>query len=85
VWTAICATGAAISALMNKPHWVTVVTRAGIKAKIEGVESLASLILAPRRLPPANRVRARLLRGAGSPKNAKHIRALAYKLKKIRR
>src|SRR5260370_38405081 len=52
VWTAICATGAAISALMNKPHWVTVVTRAwgrgiiavcGIKGEIEGPENLAGL------------------------------------------
>ncbi len=52
VWTAICATGASISALMNKPHWVTVVTRAwgrgiiavcGIKVQIEGLENLASL------------------------------------------
>src|SRR6266849_5230542 len=52
VWTAICATGAAISALMNKPHWVTVVTRAwgrgiiavcGIKVQIEGLENLAGL------------------------------------------
>jgi 1-acyl-sn-glycerol-3-phosphate acyltransferase len=52
VWTAICATGAAISALMNRPHWVTVVTRAwgrgiiavcGIKVQIEGLENLAGL------------------------------------------
>ena len=52
VWTAICATGAALSALMNKPHWVTVVTRAwgrgiiavcGIKVQIEGLENLAGL------------------------------------------
>ena len=52
VWTAICATAAAISALMNKPHWVTQVTRAwgwgiitvcGIKVQIEGMENLAAL------------------------------------------
>lgn len=52
VWTAICATAAALSALMNKPHWVTVVTRAwgrgiiavcGIKVQIEGLENLAGL------------------------------------------
>ena len=52
VWTAICATGAALSALMNKPHWVTVVTRAwgrgiiavcGITVEVEGLENLAGL------------------------------------------
>jgi len=52
LWTMICATGAALSALMNKPHWVTVVTRAwgrgiiavcGIKVRIEGLENLAGL------------------------------------------
>src|SRR5258708_36953362 len=51
-WTMICASGAALSALMNKPHWVTVVTRAwgrgiiavcGIKVQIEGLENLAGL------------------------------------------
>jgi 1-acyl-sn-glycerol-3-phosphate acyltransferase len=52
LWTAICATAAASAALMNKPHWVTVVTRAwgrgivtvcGIKVEIEGLENLAGL------------------------------------------
>jgi 1-acyl-sn-glycerol-3-phosphate acyltransferase len=52
IWTMICATGAALSALMNKPHWVTMVTRAwgrgiiavsGIKVEIEGLENLAGL------------------------------------------
>ena len=52
IWTMICATGAAISALMNKPHWVTVVTRAwgrgiiavcGITVEVEGLENLADL------------------------------------------
>ena len=52
LWTMVCASGAAISALMNKPHWVTVVTRAwgrgiiavsGIKVQIEGLENLAGL------------------------------------------
>jgi 1-acyl-sn-glycerol-3-phosphate acyltransferase len=52
VWTMICATGAALSALMNRPHWVTLVTRAwgrgiiavcGIKVEIEGLENLAGL------------------------------------------
>jgi 1-acyl-sn-glycerol-3-phosphate acyltransferase len=52
LWTMICASGAALSALMNKPHWVTVVTRAwgrgiigvcGIKVQIEGLENLAGL------------------------------------------
>ncbi len=52
IWTMICATGAALSALVNKPHWVTVVTRAwgrgiigvcGIKVQIEGLENLAGL------------------------------------------
>ena len=52
IWTMICATGAAISALMNKPHWVTLVTRAwgrgiiavcGIKVQIEGLENLTGL------------------------------------------
>ena len=52
IWTMICATGAAISALLNKPHWVTLVTRAwgrgiiavcGIKVEIEGLENLAGL------------------------------------------
>jgi 1-acyl-sn-glycerol-3-phosphate acyltransferase len=52
VWTAICAIGAAIAALMHKPHAVTLVTRAwgrgiiavcGIKVQIEGLENLAGL------------------------------------------
>jgi len=52
IWTMICASGAAISALMNQPHWVTVVTRAwgrgiiavcGIKVQVEGLENLAGL------------------------------------------
>src|ERR1700691_531268 len=52
VWTAICATGASLSALLNKPHWVAVVTRAwgrgiiavcGITVEVEGLENLASL------------------------------------------
>ena len=52
VWTMICAIGAALSALMNKPHWVTLVTRAwgrgiigvcGIKVEIEGLENLTRL------------------------------------------
>src|SRR5579862_3612075 len=52
IWTMICATGAALSALMNKPHWVTLVTRAwgrgiigvcGIKVEIEGLENLTKL------------------------------------------
>ncbi len=52
IWTMICATGAAISALLNKPRWVTMVTRAwgrgiiavcGIKVEIEGLENLAGL------------------------------------------
>jgi 1-acyl-sn-glycerol-3-phosphate acyltransferase len=52
LWTAICAAGASSAALMNKPHWVTIVTRAwgrgiiavsGIKVKIEGLENLAGL------------------------------------------
>jgi 1-acyl-sn-glycerol-3-phosphate acyltransferase len=52
VWTAVCAMGAAIAALMNKPHAVTAVTRAwgrgiiavsGIKVEIEGLENLAGL------------------------------------------
>ena len=52
IWTMICATGAAISALLNQPHWVTLVTRAwgrgiiavcGIKVEIEGLENLAGL------------------------------------------
>ena len=51
-WTMICASGAAASALMNKPHWVTLVTRAwgrgiiafsGIKVEIEGLENLKGL------------------------------------------
>jgi 1-acyl-sn-glycerol-3-phosphate acyltransferase len=51
-WTMICATGAALSAMVNKPHWVTVVTRAwgrgiiavcGIKVEVEGLENLAGL------------------------------------------
>src|ERR1700676_1704698 len=51
-WTMICATGAALSALINKPHWATLVTRAwgrgiielcGIKVQIEGLENLAGL------------------------------------------
>jgi 1-acyl-sn-glycerol-3-phosphate acyltransferase len=52
VWTAICAIGAAIAALMNRPHAVTVISRAwgrgiiavsGIKVQIEGLENLAGL------------------------------------------
>lgn len=52
IWTAICATGAAITALMGKPHWVTLFTRAwgrgiiavsGIKVKVEGLENLDGL------------------------------------------
>jgi 1-acyl-sn-glycerol-3-phosphate acyltransferase len=52
IWTAICATGAGLAAVMNKPHWVTIVTRAwgrgiiavsGIKVKIEGLENLDGL------------------------------------------
>ncbi len=52
IWTMICASGAALSALMNKPHWVTVVTRAwgrgiigvcGIKVEVEGLENLTGL------------------------------------------
>jgi 1-acyl-sn-glycerol-3-phosphate acyltransferase len=52
LWTAICAIGAASAALMNRPHWVTVVTRAwgrgivavsGIKVEIEGLENLDGL------------------------------------------
>jgi 1-acyl-sn-glycerol-3-phosphate acyltransferase len=52
IWTMICATGAALSALMNKPHWVTVVTRAwgrgiiavcGITVEVEGLENLAGV------------------------------------------
>jgi 1-acyl-sn-glycerol-3-phosphate acyltransferase len=52
IWTMICATGAALSALVNKPHWVTLVTRAwgrgiievcGIKVQIEGLENLTGL------------------------------------------
>jgi 1-acyl-sn-glycerol-3-phosphate acyltransferase len=48
----ICAIGAALSAMINKPHWVTLVTRAwgrgiigvcGIKVEIEGLENLAGL------------------------------------------
>ena len=52
IWTAICATGAGLAAVMNQPHWVTIVTRAwgrgiigvsGIKVKIEGLENLDGL------------------------------------------
>jgi 1-acyl-sn-glycerol-3-phosphate acyltransferase len=52
IWTMLCAICAAISALLNQPHWVTVVTRAwgrgiiavcGIKVEIEGLENLAPL------------------------------------------
>src|SRR5258708_8611905 len=52
IWTMICATGAALSALMNKPPWVTMVRGAwgrgiiavsGIKVEIEGLENLAGL------------------------------------------
>jgi 1-acyl-sn-glycerol-3-phosphate acyltransferase len=52
LWTMICATGAAIAAMMNKPHAVTLITRAwgrgivgicGIKVQIEGLENLAGL------------------------------------------
>ena len=52
LWTMICATAAAIAALMNKPHAVTAVTRAwgrgiiavcGIKVEIEGLENLTAL------------------------------------------
>src|SRR5277367_628763 len=52
LWTMICATGAAIAAMMNKPHAVTLITRAwgrgivgvcGIKVQIEGLENLTAL------------------------------------------
>ena len=52
IWTGICAISAASAALINKPHWVTLVTRAwgrgiiavsGIKVKIEGLENLDGL------------------------------------------
>ncbi|MGA9723360.1 MAG: lysophospholipid acyltransferase family protein [Candidatus Binatus sp.] len=52
IWTAICASGAGLAAVMNQPHWVTIVTRAwgrgiiavsGIKVKIEGLENLDGL------------------------------------------
>ena len=52
LWTAVCATGAAIAADMGKMHGVTVVSRAwgrgiirlcGIKVQIEGLENLAGL------------------------------------------
>ncbi len=52
LWTAICAIGAASAALVNRPHAVTLITRAwgrgiiavsGIKVKIEGLENLAGL------------------------------------------
>jgi 1-acyl-sn-glycerol-3-phosphate acyltransferase len=52
LWTAICAISAASAALINKPHWVTLVTRAwgrgiigvsGIKVQIEGLENLTGL------------------------------------------
>jgi 1-acyl-sn-glycerol-3-phosphate acyltransferase len=52
VWTAICAMGAAIAATLNRPHAVTVITRAwgrgiiavcGIKVEIEGLENLIGL------------------------------------------
>jgi 1-acyl-sn-glycerol-3-phosphate acyltransferase len=52
LWTAICGIGAAIAAMLGKPHAVTVITRAwgrgiiavsGIKVQIEGLENLAGL------------------------------------------
>jgi 1-acyl-sn-glycerol-3-phosphate acyltransferase len=52
LWTAICGIGAAIAAMLDKPHAVTVITRAwgrgiiavsGIKVQIEGLENLAGL------------------------------------------
>jgi 1-acyl-sn-glycerol-3-phosphate acyltransferase len=52
LWTAVCATGAAIAGTMGKMHGVTVVSRAwgrgiirvcGIKVEIEGLENLAGL------------------------------------------
>jgi 1-acyl-sn-glycerol-3-phosphate acyltransferase len=52
LWTAVCATGAALSALAGRNHAVTLVTRAwgrgiiavcGIRVKIEGLENLAGL------------------------------------------
>ena len=52
LWTAICAIGAAIAAMLGKHHAVTVITRAwgrgiiavsGIKVQIEGLENLAGL------------------------------------------
>ncbi len=52
LWTAICAIGAAIAAMMGRMHAVTVVSRAwgrgiiavsGIKVQIEGLENLAGL------------------------------------------
>jgi 1-acyl-sn-glycerol-3-phosphate acyltransferase len=52
LWTAVCATAAAIAATMGKVHAVTAITRAwgrgiiglcGIKVEIEGLENLAGL------------------------------------------
>jgi 1-acyl-sn-glycerol-3-phosphate acyltransferase len=52
LWTGVCAIAAAIAALMNKPHAVTLITRAwgrgiiafcGIKVQIEGLENLTGL------------------------------------------
>jgi len=52
LWTAVCATGAAIGGALGRPHAVTVVTRAwgrgiiavcGIRVEIEGLENLAGL------------------------------------------
>ena len=52
LWTAVCATGAAIAATLGKMHAVTVFSRAwgrgiirlcGIKVQIEGLENLAGL------------------------------------------
>jgi 1-acyl-sn-glycerol-3-phosphate acyltransferase len=52
LWTAVCAIGAAIGAMMHKQHAVTLITRAwgrgiirvcGIKVRIEGLENLAGL------------------------------------------
>ncbi|MFZ0680457.1 lysophospholipid acyltransferase family protein [Candidatus Binatus sp.] len=52
VWTMICAIGAAVAAILNKPRAVTAITRAwgrgiiavcGIKVEIEGLENLTGL------------------------------------------
>ena len=55
LWTAVCAIGAAIGAMMHKQHAVTLITRAwgrgiirvcGIKVEIEGLENPTSEVLA---------------------------------------